>query len=100
MTAQASKSKNFIPISTKRPKQVKITKSLIIAGDFNATTGVAKYKSNFDEKKIVTDIDFNDGMRLKQFCRTHALNISSISSNTDYYIETPGIATIKRLEKL
>ena len=51
---------------------------LIIAGDFNATTGVAKHKSNFDGKKIVTDIDFNDnGMRLKQFCRTHALNISS-----------------------
>ena len=24
---------------------------LIIAGDFNATTGVAKYKSNFDGKR-------------------------------------------------
>ena len=51
---------------------------LIVEGDFNATTGVAKYKGNFDGKKIVPDIDFNDnGMRLKQFCRTHALNISS-----------------------
>ena len=56
---------------------------LIITGDFNATTGVAKYKSNFDGKKIVTDIDFNDnGMRLKQFCRTHALNISSNNTQT------------------
>ena len=50
---------------------------LIITGDFNATEGVAKYKSNFDGKNV-TDIDFNDnGMRLKQFCRTHALNIPS-----------------------
>ena len=29
-------------------------------------------------EKNVTDIDFNDnGMRLKQFCRTHALSIPS-----------------------
>ena len=39
---------------------------LIIAGDFNASTGVTRYKSNFDGKRIITDTDFNDnGMRLK-----------------------------------
>lgn len=51
---------------------------LVVAGDFNATTGVAKFKSNFDGRKIVIDRDCNDnGQRLKQFCRSKQLNISS-----------------------
>ena len=51
---------------------------LLIGGDFNATTDIAKYKSNFDGKKPIADDKFNDnGQRLKQFCRNHKLNISS-----------------------
>ena len=51
---------------------------LLVAGDFNATTEVARYKSNFDGKKPVADNNFNDnGQRLKQFCRSYHLNISS-----------------------
>lgn len=51
---------------------------LLVAGDFNATTEVARYKSNFDGRKPIADKNFNDnGQRLKQFCRSHHLNISS-----------------------
>ena len=51
---------------------------LLIGGDFNATTDIAKYKSNFDGKKPIADDKFNDnGQRLNQFCRNHKLNISS-----------------------
>lgn len=51
---------------------------LIVAGDFNATTEVAKYKSNFNGKKIVLDHHCNDnGERLKHYCRFQDLSISS-----------------------
>ena len=51
---------------------------LIIAGDFNATTDVAKYKSNYNGNKITVDHSCNDnGQRLKQLCRSEKLNISS-----------------------
>ena len=33
---------------------------LLVAGDFNATTDVARYKSNFDGKKPILDERFND----------------------------------------
>jgi len=51
---------------------------LLVSGDFNATTDVVRRKSNFDGIKSITDDNFNDNdQRLKQFCRTHKLNISS-----------------------
>ena len=51
---------------------------LIIAGDFNATTGISKFKCNFDGSNVILDHDCNDkGSRLKQLCRNEKLNISS-----------------------
>ena len=51
---------------------------LVIGGDFNTTTSIGRYKSNFDGKKILNDPDFNDnGSRLKLFCMTHKLSILS-----------------------
>ena len=51
---------------------------LLIAGDFNATTDVAKYKSNYNGSNVITDRSCNDnGQRLKQLCRSEHLNISS-----------------------
>ena len=51
---------------------------LIIAGDFNATTGISKFKCNFDGSNVILDHECNDnGSRLKQLCRNEKLNISS-----------------------
>ena len=62
----------------KASKTIDKHQKLLIAGDFNASTGVARYKSNFDGKRVISDNNFNDnGMRLKQLCRSQNLNISS-----------------------
>ena len=51
---------------------------LLVAGDFNATADVARYKCNFNGIKVVPDTNFNDnGQRFKDFCRAKKLNISS-----------------------
>ena len=51
---------------------------LIVVGDFNATTSIAKYRCSYDGKNIIQDSDCNDnGDRLKSFCRSHQLSISS-----------------------
>ena len=51
---------------------------LITVGDFNATTHVATYKSGYDGNKIIEDPNCNEnGRRLKSFCRSHRLSISS-----------------------
>lgn len=59
---------------------------LIIVGDFNATTSVALQKCNYDGLQIVPDEICNDnGTRLKNFCRSTKLCISS--SFFDYTLE-------------
>jgi len=59
---------------------------LIIVGDFNATTSVALQKCNYDGLQIVPDEICNDnGTRLKNFCRSTKLCISS--SFFDYNLE-------------
>ena len=51
---------------------------LIVAGDFNAETGLAKFKSCYDGTNIVQDTYSNDnGWRLKSFCKGKKLGISS-----------------------
>ena len=51
---------------------------LIVVGDFNAITSVVNYMSCYDGKKVVQDSNCSDnGGRLKSFCRSHKLCISS-----------------------
>ena len=51
---------------------------LLVVGDFNATTSIARYKSCYDGRIVLQDTDFNDnGSRLKTFCRSQKLCISS-----------------------
>ena len=51
---------------------------LLVLGDFNATTALSERHSFFDGIKISTDNKSNDnGQRLKSFCRTHKLCMSS-----------------------
>ena len=51
---------------------------LIVTGDFNATTSIAKHRCFFDGKKVIQDPECSDnGTHLKTFCQNHELCISS-----------------------
>jgi hypothetical protein len=51
---------------------------LLIMGDFNATTSIAKSHCCYDGKKVLVDAECNDnGERLKDFCRSHEVGIAS-----------------------
>ena len=51
---------------------------VIVTGDFNAETGLAKYKSFYDGESLIQDNECNDnGCRLKSFCKSQKLCISS-----------------------
>ena len=71
------KKKFYSDLKKVSKKQHKHQKT-IIAGTFNATTGVARYKSNFNGSNMILDRTCNDnGQRLKQLCRLVRLSISS-----------------------
>ena len=72
------KNKFYFDLKKASKKQQKHQK-LIIAGDFNATTDVAKFKSNFSgTTNVIIDRNCNDnGQRLKQLCQSEKLSISS-----------------------
>ncbi len=72
------KNKFYSDLKKASKKQQKHQK-LIIAGDFNATTDVAKFKSNFSSTtNVIIDRNCNDnGLRLKQLCQSEKLSISS-----------------------
>eukprot|EP00111_Clytia_hemisphaerica_P003421 TCONS_00009779-protein len=72
------KNKFYSDLKKASKKQQKHQK-LIIAGDFNATTNVAKFKSNFSgNTNVIIDRNCNDnGQRLKQLCQAEKLSISS-----------------------
>ena len=51
---------------------------LMVVGDFNAATSIAKYHSCYDGEKIITDPECNEnGIRLKSFCKSQKLCMSS-----------------------
>ena len=51
---------------------------LIVLGDFNATTSTARRKCCYDGNTVIQDEDCSDnGERLKSFCRSEKLCISS-----------------------
>ena len=76
-TGTESQKENFYSSLKKATEKTQKHQKLIVLGDFNVTTHIAKLRCFYDGKKIVTDSDYNDnGSRPKSFCRSHQLSMS------------------------
>ena len=68
----------FYRLLTKSSIKDQKHQQVIVTGDFNAETGLAKYKSCYDGESLIQDNECNDnGCRLKSFCKSQKLCISS-----------------------
>ena len=68
----------FYRLLTKSSIKDQKHQKVIVTGDFNAETGLAKYKSCYDGESLIQDNECNDnGCRLKSFCKSQKLCISS-----------------------
>lgn len=73
-----SQKQSFYSLLSKAIQKNHKHQKLIVLGDFNATTSIAKHRCFFDGKKIITDPECNDnGDRLKSFCRSNLLHMSN-----------------------
>ena len=81
-----SQKQSLYSLLSKAIQKTQKHQKLVVLGDFNATTHIAKLRCFFDGKKIIADPDCNDnGNRLKSFCRSHQLSISNTFSNSYLY---------------
>lgn len=77
-TGTLPQKQSFYSLLSKATQKTQKHQKLIVLGDFNATTSISKHRCFFDGKKIITDPECNDnGDRLKSFCRSNLLHISS-----------------------
>ena len=68
----------FYRLLTKSSIKDQKHQKVIVTGDFNAETGLAKYKSCYDGESLIQDNECNDnGCRLKSFYKSQKLCISS-----------------------
>ena len=68
----------FYRLLTKSSIKDQKHQKVIVTGDFNAETGLAKYKSCYDGESLIQDNECNDnGCRLKSFCKSQKLCIYS-----------------------
>ena len=73
-----SQKQSLYSLLSKAIQKTQKHQKLVVLGDFNATTHIAKLRCFFDGKKIIADPDCNhNGNRLKSFCQSHQLSISN-----------------------